>query len=357
MFIGGGVVVPIVLIGASIAVMPVLKCRVHGRVRLRRLWATSRVVCVVCGLVLTLDSLPNIKDARKKSNSAALGIPFILLFAFATPRARGRVRSCLTKLVKRGSEQQQSAALAATFRGTSPSTILERAARAFRVLPLHIITSENLAAGTSRMFGQKPKKSHGDISTQLREGVTSRDLGTCDAFCSHSHADDPAEKFAALQRWGTAMAETGATEPTLWLDLACIDHEDVAGSLELLPVFISGCKALLIVAGETFPSRLWCLSEVRACSLHRPSACIHVHAHGVSISPVCVVGMWTGGRKSVCWLAPTHRYSSSCPWADSASASSSKRSVTLQRLRRPSAGATWPRLSALYRETARCCSP
>ena len=43
---------------------------------------------------------------------------------------------------------------------------------------------------------------------------------------------------------------------------ACIDQNNIAASLPCLPIFLSGCKELLVVAGATYTSRLWCVMEL-----------------------------------------------------------------------------------------------
>ena len=47
-----------------------------------------------------------------------------------------------------------------------------------------------------------------------------------------------------------------------WLDKACIDQDNISASLACLPIYLSGCRKLLIVAGPTYTSRLWCLMEI-----------------------------------------------------------------------------------------------
>ena len=55
-------------------------------------------------------------------------------------------------------------------------------------------------------------------------------------------------------------------------DKACIDQNSIQQSLACLPVFLAGCKTLLVVAGPTYCSRLWCIMElftfVRSGHLH-----------------------------------------------------------------------------------------
>jgi hypothetical protein len=54
----------------------------------------------------------------------------------------------------------------------------------------------------------------------------------------------------------------GLNGVTIWLDKACLDQSDITASLEGLPVFLAGCKQLLVLAGPTYASRLWCVMEI-----------------------------------------------------------------------------------------------
>ena len=46
------------------------------------------------------------------------------------------------------------------------------------------------------------------------------------------------------------------------MDKACIDQTSIDANLAALPVFLSGCESLLVLAGATYPSRLWCIVEL-----------------------------------------------------------------------------------------------
>ena len=110
-------------------------------------------------------------------------------------------------------------------------------------------------------------------------------LGSVDAFCSHSWSDDGSAKFDELHKWA------GGTKKFIWLDKvrepdipsqtlprllhsltlalgsrtesqACIDQTDIDRSLACLPVFLAGCRQLLILAGPTYATRLWCVMEI-----------------------------------------------------------------------------------------------
>ena len=38
---------------------------------------------------------------------------------------------------------------------------------------------------------------------------------------------------------------------------ACIDQSNIEASLAVLPIFLAGCKYLLILPGHTYATRLW----------------------------------------------------------------------------------------------------
>ena len=90
-----------------------------------------------------------------------------------------------------------------------------------------------------------------------------------DAFVSHSWSDHGEAKWRALSQWaaqeekrkareGAAAGEKeGTSELLLWLDKACIDQRDVDNSLAALPIYLAGCKQLLVLVGHTYISRLW----------------------------------------------------------------------------------------------------
>ena len=42
----------------------------------------------------------------------------------------------------------------------------------------------------------------------------------------------------------------------------CIDQNDIDAALACLPVFLSGCKGMLVIAGPSYTTRLWCIMEI-----------------------------------------------------------------------------------------------
>ena len=125
--------------------------------------------------------------------------------------------------------------------------------------------------------------------------------------CRHSWHDLPQNKWRTLEAWAAQFAEKNNRSPVLWLDKAqrlesaskmfcsvslsrvatgprtlvhqaCIDQTAIADSLACLPVFLAGCKNLLVLAGPTYTERLWCVMEVLAHVLRSqgpPSAPSH----------------------------------------------------------------------------------
>mmetsp|Transcript_7564 Transcript_7564/g.17998 ORF Transcript_7564/g.17998 Transcript_7564/m.17998 type:complete len:465 (-) Transcript_7564:15-1409(-) len=86
------------------------------------------------------------------------------------------------------------------------------------------------------------------------------ELDSIDAFVSHSWYDDPAAKWEVLQAWRAEFDERNRCEPSIWIDKCCILVN--SGDLPCLPIFLSGCRKLLIIAGPTFLNRLWCIVEL-----------------------------------------------------------------------------------------------
>lgn len=93
-------------------------------------------------------------------------------------------------------------------------------------------------------------------------------LGECDAFVSHSWSDDSEAKHSVLQAWGRAFEEEMGPEersdirPLVWIDKACVDQKHIERDLRCLPVFLAGCSRLLVLAGASYPTRLWCALEL-----------------------------------------------------------------------------------------------
>ena len=59
----------------------------------------------------------------------------------------------------------------------------------------------------------------------------------------------------------TFQAEHGRT-PTFWLDKSCIDQTSIQDGLRVLPINIMAAAQVLVLCGETYCTRLWCVWEL-----------------------------------------------------------------------------------------------
>jgi len=132
--------------------------------------------------------------------------------------------------------------------GNSTSEVFAMARDRFRGVPMDRITY-------AMMEGNRPASALMQITEPMR-------LGHVDGFLTHSWSDPIAEKWAAMCAWRDKVLQTKQREPTMWIDRFCIDQTDIKGSLMCLPVFLGGCHTLVIAAGETYMTRLWCVMEV-----------------------------------------------------------------------------------------------
>ena len=53
-----------------------------------------------------------------------------------------------------------------------------------------------------------------------------------------------------------------APHPCMHGRQGCIDQLNIAETLASLPIFVSGCRRLLVIAGHTYTERLWCIIEI-----------------------------------------------------------------------------------------------
>ena len=90
------------------------------------------------------------------------------------------------------------------------------------------------------------------------EKTVKASLGEVRAFMSHSWSDEGEPKHAQLNDY----AASHGPDCLIWLDKACIDQTNIDASLASLPIFLAGCQGLLVLAGKTYPTRLWCVVEL-----------------------------------------------------------------------------------------------
>ena len=177
------------------------------------------------------------------------------------------VRSVFEILVLKG-EARRAAVLAGLTGSYSPSKVLSVARASFRAIPADAISAADFV-------NDAPHEQHGKgladafeapgptVRTGLAARTVGASLGDVDGFICHSWHDDAKRQFDALSRWVTTFREENdGTLPVCWFDRACVDIANVGQSLACLPVYLSGCKQLIMLAGPTFTERLWCAMEV-----------------------------------------------------------------------------------------------
>eukprot|EP00398_MALV-I-01_sp_L67-1_P000845 gene845-870_t len=164
---------------------------------------------------------------------------------------RRRMMAFLTEMNTQG-EANSAATVAALLGGRKANVSLKLARSRFRSINFGLLEesdfTENREATLERntLFKKtKPVK-----------------LGRCDAFISHSWSDDGKKKYRALKIWADDFKRDHGYYPEVWLDKACIDQTHIPDDLLCLPIFTAGCQPLLILAGKTYTSRLWCIIEV-----------------------------------------------------------------------------------------------
>ena len=86
-------------------------------------------------------------------------------------------------------------------------------------------------------------------------------MGQVDAFISHSWRDPAELKHHSLTSWANEH-EKAFSEILLWCDGVCLDRNDISASLQYLPFFIASCQKLLVLAGSSYSTRLWCAMEI-----------------------------------------------------------------------------------------------
>jgi hypothetical protein len=164
------------------------------------------------------------------------------------PGFRGWVHQHLGAIFDRRHAKAAAASIAGLLGDCSVAEVVAQARTRFRCVRLSQIPKERLAT-------RDPDVALCALAVQVP-------LGECDAFVSHSWSDNGEVKWTVLQEWCDAFAAEHGREPTLWLDKACVNQADIEADLKCLPVFLSGCKEMVVLCGRSYCSRLWCILEL-----------------------------------------------------------------------------------------------
>jgi len=185
--------------------------------------------------------------------NAQLHLPRLLVVAEALAlgiiASRPRVRVMVQAyLASRGGACSSAVGIAALLGGRSTAEVQSIAFSLLRSVSAELLTAEDMARPTP--------------DTALYQLTEPASPHTIDCFISHSWRDNPDLKWAALQEWRGRFKTAHGREPLLFVDKYCMDSSDLTTSLMCLPVFLASCNELVILAGETYLLRLWCVVEV-----------------------------------------------------------------------------------------------
>jgi len=164
------------------------------------------------------------------------------------PSWRRAVEGRISLLFEAESSTRSAACVAGLVGDSTAKEALAQASQRFRTISFQLLDPCAIADSEpgGDMFGR----------------TLSERLHNCDAFISHSWHDSAAEKWAAMQRWRDGFLTLESREPTIWFDKCCIDQRKIEADLRCLPVFLSGCRRLVVFCGPTYLKRLWCILEL-----------------------------------------------------------------------------------------------
>jgi len=173
---------------------------------------------------------------------------FLFLALLSWPEARHKIRTYFGHLLVAKSANRAAASIAGLVGACGAKEVLAEAQARFKSLQL-----KDLSLSTLLSNAPDPSLAWSTVPTRL---------GDCDAFVSHSWHDCAATKWRSMQCWREAFLQVNGREPTIWFDKCCIDQLCIERDLRCLPIFLSGCKRLVVFAGTTYLTRLWCVIEL-----------------------------------------------------------------------------------------------
>jgi len=214
-------------------------------------FAASLVVLDTTTFVVCLIFQPSYKDSHRDPDAWFVSLAWtpnevLTMIVLSLKSFRHRAQA----VVANGSGRVRIAAAISTLLSSSQDTeTLRTALSLFRGVSCENLTKQIMANNT-------PDGSLLRLSKSVH-------LGEVDAFLSHSWHDDADAKWQALQMWRERFKlEHNGREPVIWIDKVCLDQSNIDESLRCLPIFLSGCNQLLVLAGETYLTRLWCIVEL-----------------------------------------------------------------------------------------------
>lgn len=299
----------------------------RGRILLEFLWREVRQTCAIAFVVLFPIALVRITTFGGLSERATRFLVAGLWFGctalvLSTPKLRTRVQSALAA---RGGALLTAASVAAYIGRADPTEMVRNAEATFRAVPLPLVTLAHLQSNV-------PDPELYRLTVPVR-------FSQCDAFVSHSWADDPALKFAALRAWGVRFERLFKRAPLVWIGACpvawpcCPPSLTTVNPLTIFPRTRTSNRPVLPAAGDhrgrgADAAVLHCWLYLASCSCRadfRYEALVHhrMTSHPKSFLPKSQLQVRTvAAIPSLvllatfrCASAICRRFSSSCAWA------------------------------------------
>ncbi|CAK9010829.1 unnamed protein product [Durusdinium trenchii] len=224
-------------------------CRSHLTKRLlSRMWRTAAGVyaTVVC-ITLTEAILEGIYDLWGLAWLLTSATALSLTLAARNRDLRNKIQNCVGA---HGESAGFGAAVAALVGRFTVDEVLEQARCSFYTVKADRLKMEHIISSQPT-----PELKLGQLARRTR-------LGEADAFISHSWSDDPLAKWNAIQAFRKRFKNQHKVEPKLWIDKYCIDQSDFQNSLACLPIYLASCSKMVVICGESYLTRLWCVVEL-----------------------------------------------------------------------------------------------
>ena len=246
----------VVLVGASVLLWNSMSRSRDTRRRHFTIWMTAASAFALAGtILLVVKIVEECADFVDPLQSSFLVVSIFWLLAGLvsfTKRMRNNNHEFLQRICRswRKEENLQAASgVAALIGNLDVGDVISKSKQHYRCVRLDKVTREHMASS-------KPDPALYAFSEKAT-------LGRVDAFISHSWSDDPAAKWEAISQWRENFKRSHkGREPLVWIDKFCIDQTNVTDNLACLPVYLSGCKKMVVFAGTTYTSRLWCILEL-----------------------------------------------------------------------------------------------
>jgi len=222
--------------------------RTSASIMKKCMWRNLQIWIFLNVPLSVLDAVTKTRRCHRPKGWLWVFCQLVLFALIYWPPARHKARKYLGHILVTKSANRAAASIAGLVGACSAREVLLEAQARFKSLRL-----ADLPVAT--LLSNAPDPSLAWITMPTR-------LGLCDAFVSHSWHDDAASKWTAMQCWREAFCKEKGREPTIWFDKCCIDQASIERDLRCLPVFLSGCKRLVVFAGTTYLTRLWCVIEL-----------------------------------------------------------------------------------------------